>query len=62
MGVTIMPPNPAYYNHPSSLDDIVNQFVARLLDQINIEVPFAQRWHGMHKTSANIVKMEKVEE
>lgn len=49
MGVTILPPMPAFYNHPKSTDDIVNHIVARVLDQFGIEAPFAKRWDGkMH--------------
>src|SRR5690606_21237595 len=33
MGVTIMPPMPAFYNHPQTVDDIVEHVVARVLDQ-----------------------------
>ncbi|WP_292935182.1 UbiX family flavin prenyltransferase [Noviherbaspirillum sp.] len=56
MGVTIMPPMPAFYNHPETLDDMVNHIVARILDQFSIPVDFAQRWNGeMGKPSS--VKM-----
>ncbi|TAK47330.1 MAG: UbiX family flavin prenyltransferase [Xanthobacteraceae bacterium] len=49
MGVTIMPPMPAFYNHPQSIDDIVNHVVARILDQFGIPADFARRWEGkMH--------------
>ena len=46
MGVTIMPPMPAFYNHPESLDDMVDHVVARVLDQFGITVDFARRWEG----------------
>ena len=46
MGVTIMPPMPAFYNHPESLDDMVDHIVARALDQFGISVDFARRWEG----------------
>ena len=53
MGVTIMPPMPAFYNHPQSLDDMVDHIVARMLDQFGIEADFAKRWSGeMHRESA----------
>ena len=50
MGVSIVPPMPAFYNHPKSLDDIVDHVVARVLDQFGIPVPFAKRWDGRMKT------------
>lgn len=46
MGATIMPPMPAFYNHPKSLDDMVDQVVARILDQFGIPADFAPRWEG----------------
>jgi 4-hydroxy-3-polyprenylbenzoate decarboxylase len=53
MGVTIMPPMPAFYNHPQTLDDMVDHIVARMLDQFGIEADFAKRWSGeMHRESA----------
>ena len=46
MGAVILPPMPAFYNHPSSLEDLIEHTVARLLDQVGIEVPGAPRWAG----------------
>jgi 4-hydroxy-3-polyprenylbenzoate decarboxylase len=46
MGVTILPPMPAFYNHPQNIDDIVNHIVARVLDQFSITADFAKRWDG----------------
>ena len=46
MGVSIVPPMPAFYNHPQSVDDIVNHIVARVLDQFGIDTPFVKRWDG----------------
>jgi 4-hydroxy-3-polyprenylbenzoate decarboxylase len=46
MGAVVMPPVPAFYTRPQSLDDVVNHTVARLLDQFGIEVPGLARWTG----------------
>ena len=46
MGAVILPPVPAFYNHPQTVDDIVEHTVARILDQFGIEVPSAIRWAG----------------
>jgi 4-hydroxy-3-polyprenylbenzoate decarboxylase len=54
MGVTIIPPMPAFYNHPKSIDDIVDHIVARVLDQFGIAVPFAKRWDGRMKTTSGL--------
>jgi len=55
MGVVMLPPVPAFYSHPQTLDDIVNHIVARTLDQFRIEAPFAKRWDGHMHTAAKIV-------
>lgn len=46
MGATIMPPMPAFYNHPETLDEIVDHVIARILDQFGIPAEFARRWEG----------------
>ena len=47
MGVVILPPVPAFYNRPRSVDDIVNHIVMRILDQFDIHVDLRDRWEGM---------------
>ncbi|GAA2447619.1 non-oxidative hydroxyarylic acid decarboxylases subunit B [Streptomyces sp. NPDC051041] len=47
MGVRMVPPMPAFYNHPESVDDIVDHVVARVLDQFDLPAPAARRWQGM---------------
>ncbi|WP_067935659.1 UbiX family flavin prenyltransferase [Alicyclobacillus kakegawensis] len=44
IGVSIVPPMPAFYNRPTSVDDIVNHIVARALDQFGIESNLIKRW------------------
>jgi len=49
LGAVIMPPVPAFYHRPQSLDDVINQTVNRVIDQFGIELPddlFA-RWQGV---------------
>ena len=46
MGTIILPPMPAFYTHPQSLDDVVDQTVSRILDQFGIDVARALRWSG----------------
>ena len=50
MGVCILPPMPAFYNKPATLDDIVDHVVARVLDQFDIDASFARRWDGVLHT------------
>ena len=52
MGVTIIPPMPAFYNHPKTINDIVDHIVARVLDQFGISAPFAKRWDGQMTSSS----------
>lgn len=47
MGVCILPPMPAFYNKPATIDDLVNHVVARVLDQFDIDASFARRWDGV---------------
>jgi 4-hydroxy-3-polyprenylbenzoate decarboxylase len=46
MGALVMPPLPAFYNHPRTIDDIVDYTVARMLDQFGLEVSGSARWVG----------------
>jgi len=48
MGAIIVPPMPAFYHHPQTIDDIINQTVNRVLDLLNIELPedLFTRWSG----------------
>lgn len=48
LGAIIMPPVPAFYHAPKTLDDIINQTVNRVLDQFDIALPedLFIRWQG----------------
>lgn len=47
MGAIIFPPMPAFYHKPKTVDDIVNQTVARVLDLFGIErQDLFTRWTG----------------
>ncbi|MCK4229166.1 MULTISPECIES: UbiX family flavin prenyltransferase [Enterobacter] len=48
LGAIIMPPVPAFYHRPTSLDDVINQTVNRVLDQFDIDLPddLFTRWQG----------------
>jgi 4-hydroxy-3-polyprenylbenzoate decarboxylase len=43
-GGIIMPPVPAFYLHPGTVDDIVDHTVGRALDLLGIEAPDMPRW------------------
>jgi flavin prenyltransferase len=43
-GAVIVPPVPAFYHRPKTVDDIVNQTVGRCLDLFDIDVGLVKRW------------------
>jgi len=47
MGVVILPPMPAFYNHPQSIDDMVNHIAMRVIDQFDIHLDVMNRWDGV---------------
>lgn len=44
IGAIIAPPMPAFYANPKSIDDIVTQSVARVLDLFEIDTDKTKRW------------------
>jgi polyprenyl P-hydroxybenzoate/phenylacrylic acid decarboxylase-like protein len=50
MGGIIMPPVPAFYALPKSIDDLVAHTVARVLDLFGIHSARLARWQGMKGT------------
>ncbi|MCC6392890.1 MAG: UbiX family flavin prenyltransferase [Bryobacterales bacterium] len=46
MGAIIAPPVPAFYQHPKSVDDIVDFSVGRVLDLLGLPEADAKRWSG----------------
>jgi flavin prenyltransferase len=45
-GAIIMPPVPAFYHRPKTIDDIVNQTVGRCLDLFDIDSGIVKRWQN----------------
>lgn len=43
-GAVILPPSPGFYQHPQSVQDIVDFVIARVLDQIGVPHALMQRW------------------
>ncbi|NIY45996.1 UbiX family flavin prenyltransferase [Cedecea colo] len=48
LGAVIMPPVPAFYHRPQTLNDVIDQTVNRVLDQFDIDLPadLFTRWQG----------------
>jgi 4-hydroxy-3-polyprenylbenzoate decarboxylase len=49
MGAIVSPTVPAFYDHPRTIDDLVNHTVGRLLDLFDIHLDVTERWSGMSK-------------
>jgi 4-hydroxy-3-polyprenylbenzoate decarboxylase len=49
-GAVLMPPFPAFYTRPQTIDDIINQTVGRVLDQFDIETNLFPRWKGLRES------------
>ena len=43
-GAVIMPPNPAFYQRPASIDELIDFVVARVLDQLDVPQTLMPRW------------------
>jgi 4-hydroxy-3-polyprenylbenzoate decarboxylase len=44
MGAIVMPPVPAFYHRPKTIDDIVDQTIGRALDLFGLELGLVKRW------------------
>lgn len=47
MGASIVPPVPAFYNHPETVDDVIAHIVTRTLDQVGVDTDTTPRWEGL---------------
>jgi len=59
MGGVIMPPVPAFYHMPKTIEDIVDQSVGKVLDLFGIEASLFKRWGSSTKEEMKIVKNQK---
>ncbi len=46
LGAVILPPLPAFYSRPATVDDIVNHTVGRTLDQLGLQHDLYRPWQG----------------
>lgn len=44
LGVTIFPPVPSFYDKPQTLEDMIQQTVARVIDHLGFPSDLAKRW------------------
>jgi 4-hydroxy-3-polyprenylbenzoate decarboxylase/2,5-furandicarboxylate decarboxylase 2 len=53
LGAIVLPPMPAFYNHPETVDDIVNHTVGRALDLFDVKhTGLVTRWQGLKASPA----------
>jgi 4-hydroxy-3-polyprenylbenzoate decarboxylase len=52
MGSILVPPMPAFYNDPKTVDDIINHTVGRVLDLFDIDSGIVKRWVGPERGKA----------
>lgn len=45
-GAVVLPPTPAFYHKPKTIEDLLNQTVGKVLDQFSIEHQLFERWSG----------------
>jgi flavin prenyltransferase len=50
MGGIVFPPLPAFYNRPSSIDEMVDHTIARVLDMFALGPALAASWPGLRAT------------
>ncbi|CAI7623238.1 unnamed protein product [Penicillium manginii] len=48
-GAIIFPPVPAFYIKPSSVEDLINHSVGRMLDLFDLDTAAFERWEGWKK-------------
>jgi 4-hydroxy-3-polyprenylbenzoate decarboxylase len=51
MGGIVFPPVPSFYQHPASIEQMVDHSIARVLDLVGVEHALAPRWAGMKPAS-----------
>jgi flavin prenyltransferase len=49
MGAVLLPPMPAFYFHPRSIEDIINHTVGKVLDLFGIEHDLFKRWGNVNR-------------
>lgn len=58
-GCSIVPPVPAFYHRPKSIDDILNQTVGRALDLMGIDTKSVFRWKENEDATTPVEAMER---
>lgn len=51
LGAVIFPPVPAFYHRPTTLEDVIDQSIGRMLEQVGVALPGLPRWQGTQVVS-----------
>jgi flavin prenyltransferase len=46
-GATILPPVPGFYHRPTTIEELIDHTVVKILDQFGIHLDLIQRWRGL---------------
>ena len=49
MGGVIMPPVPAFYHHPKTIEDLIDQTIGKVLDLFSVDAKLFKRWGAESK-------------
>jgi 4-hydroxy-3-polyprenylbenzoate decarboxylase len=49
-GAIVMPPIPAFYAKPNTIDEMIDHTIGRALDLFQIDTDLVRRWNGLGKT------------
>jgi 4-hydroxy-3-polyprenylbenzoate decarboxylase len=52
-GAVVLPPVPAFYHLPKTVDEIVDHTVVKILDQFGIHLDLIRRWRGLSADAAS---------
>lgn len=62
-GATILPPMPAFYTHPASIEEMVDHVVTRALDQFGLHSDATKRWDGhLERSSGRTAEIDPTKE
>jgi 4-hydroxy-3-polyprenylbenzoate decarboxylase len=51
-GAIVLPPVPGFYTLPSSISDIIDHTITKILDQFDVGVSLIERWSGLDPTGS----------
>jgi polyprenyl P-hydroxybenzoate/phenylacrylic acid decarboxylase-like protein len=55
-GAVVLPPVPAFYHHPRSVEDLLAHLSGKILDQFGIEHDLFPRWEGPQRSAAPVLE------